>query len=173
MGETRWLNAEEQRIWRAYLFATRLMLDRLERDLQEAAGIPIAYYEVLVRLSESPTRTVRMSELADLSLHSRSRLSHAVARLEEVGWVQRESCDSDRRGSYAVLTEAGFDALVAAAPRHVESVRTHLFDTLEPEQLSELRSISEALLEHLVSVGASCPSLPPGCEPEAQQGQSE
>ena len=149
MAEPRWLNVDEQHAWRAFLTATRLLFDQLDRELQHDAGMPHAYYEILVRLSEAPDRTIRMSELANRSQSSRSRLSHAVARLEEMGWVRRDTCDTDRRGSFAVLTDKGFAALAAAAPGHVEGVRTHLLDQLTPEQVEQLRTISEAIVAHL------------------------
>jgi DNA-binding MarR family transcriptional regulator len=149
--ETRWLDAEEQRVWRAFLAATQLLGDRLDQELQHNSGIPHTYYEVLVRLSEVPGRRLRMSELADRSLSSRSRLSHAVARLEEAGWVRRETCPTDRRGQLAVLTDAGFAALEAAAPGHVEGVRAHLFDQLTPQQVRQLGEICTAVSEHLRS----------------------
>jgi DNA-binding MarR family transcriptional regulator len=160
MAEVRWLDAEEQRVWRAYLAATRLLAAQLERELQRDSGIPHAYYEILVRLSEAEGRTLRMSELADASESSRSRLSHAVARLEEAGWVVRESCETDRRGAFARLTDEGFAALAAAAPAHVESVRTHLLDPLTPEQVRHLGEISEAILQGLRLHGADCPGHP-------------
>jgi DNA-binding MarR family transcriptional regulator len=147
--QTRWLDEGEQRAWRAYLASTRLLLSQLDRELQRDSGIPHAYYEILVRLSDSADRTLRMSELADASDSSRSRLSHAVARLEEAGWVRRESCPTDRRGAFARLTDEGFAALVAAAPDHVESVRRHLFDQLTPAQVTSLREIAEAILAGL------------------------
>jgi DNA-binding MarR family transcriptional regulator len=146
---TRWLDEEEQRTWRAFLHASRALWDALDRELQRDAGMPHAYYEILVRLSEAPNRMLRMSDLAQATSSSRSRLSHAVARLEEYGWVRREDCPTDRRGQLAVLTDAGFRVLEAAAPGHVEGVRTHLFDQLTPEQVGELRQISEAMLDHL------------------------
>ena len=146
---TRWLNEEEQRTWRAFLHASRALWDALDRELQRDAGMPHAYYEILVRLSEAPDRMLRMSDLAQATSSSRSRLSHAVARLEEYGWVRREDCPTDRRGQLAVLTDAGFRVLEAAAPGHVEGVRTHLFDQLTPEQVGQLRQISEAMLDHL------------------------
>jgi DNA-binding MarR family transcriptional regulator len=154
---TRWLDAEEQRAWRAYLTATQLLNAQLDRELQRDSGIPHAYYEILVRLSEAPDRVLRMSELADAADSSRSRLSHAVARLEEAGWVRRESCPTDRRGSFARLTDEGFAALEVAAPAHVESVRAHLIDRLSPEQIVQLRDISEAIVAGLrgVEPGAS------------------
>ena len=148
--QPRWLDGDESRIWIAWLLSTRLLWEEFERDLQRDASMPFSYYEILVMLSESPGRTQRMSDLADATQSSRSRLSHAVTRLEELGWVRRESCPSDRRGAFAVLTDEGFAALAAAAPYHVESVRTHLFDQLSPTQLTQLREISDVLLDHLL-----------------------
>ncbi|MFI9643145.1 MarR family winged helix-turn-helix transcriptional regulator [Micromonospora sp. NPDC051925] len=146
---TRWLDPDEQQTWRAFLAASRALMENLDRELQRDAGMPHAYYEILVRLSEVPDRRLRMSELADLTGSSRSRLSHAAARLETAGWIRRQECPTDRRGQVAVLTEAGFAALAAAAPGHVEGVRRHLFDALSPAQVDQLRRISEALVVHL------------------------
>ncbi|MEV0397333.1 MarR family winged helix-turn-helix transcriptional regulator [Polymorphospora rubra] len=146
---TRWLDPDEQRTWRAFLTASRALMETLDRELQRDTGMPHAYYEILVRLSEAPGRRLRMSELADASGSSRSRLSHAVARLEEAGWVRRENCPTDRRGQLAVLTDHGFEVLAAAAPGHVEGVRSHLFDPLTPAQVDQLRRISEAIIDHL------------------------
>ena len=146
---TRWLEPDEQRTWRAYLTASRALMETLDRELQRDAGMPHAYYEILVRLSEAPRRRLRMSDLAEASGSSRSRLSHAVARLEAAGWVRREECPTDRRGQIAVLTDEGFATLAAAAPGHVEGVRRHLFDALSPAQIDQLRRISEALAAHL------------------------
>ncbi|MBM0230657.1 MarR family transcriptional regulator [Micromonospora sp. STR1_7] len=146
---TRWLNPDEQRTWRAFLTASRALMDTLDRELQRDAGMPHAYYEILVRLSEAPGRQLRMSDLAEAAGSSRSRLSHAVARLETAGWVRREECPTDRRGQVAVLTDDGFATLAAAAPGHVEGVRRHLFDALSPAQIDQLRGISETLAEHL------------------------
>lgn len=148
-GETRWLDADEQKAWRAWLYGNLLLQDRLDRELTHATGISHAYYEILVQLSEAPDRMLRMSQLAERSLSSRSRLSHAVSRLEERGWVRRQVCPDDGRGQLAVLTDEGFEALEAAAPVHVESVRTHLFDQLSPEQVAAMRDLGETLLRHL------------------------
>jgi DNA-binding MarR family transcriptional regulator len=128
-------------------------MDTLDRQLQHEAGIPHTYYEILVRLSEVPDRALRMSQLAVSSMSSRSRLSHAVARLEETGWVRRRECPTDRRGAVCELTDAGFAALQAAAPGHVAAVRENLFDQLTPDQVIALRDISEALATHLGGEG--------------------
>lgn len=128
-------------------------MERLSQELQRDAGIPHAYYEILVRLSEAPEHRMRMSELASASQSSRSRLSHAVARLEEMGWVERAQCPTDRRGSFAALTPAGFRALQAAAPGHVRGVRNHLFDLLDAGQVETLREIGETVVRHLTATG--------------------
>src|SRR5207245_7361985 len=107
VAQTRWLTDAEQLTWRAFLEATRRLDDQLDRELQHEAGFPLAYYTILVMLSEAPGRTLRMSELAQRTWSSRSRLSHAVDRLEEKGWVKRISCPSDTRGALAPLTDAG------------------------------------------------------------------
>jgi DNA-binding MarR family transcriptional regulator len=146
---TRWLSDDEQATWRSFLVASRLLWDQVERQLQADAGLPHAYYEILVRLSEAPDRRLRMNQLASTSLSSRSRISHAVARMEEEGWVVREPCGTDGRGLDAVLTDAGLAQLRATAPGHVEQVRELLIDPLSPEQLAALRDISETLVEHL------------------------
>jgi DNA-binding MarR family transcriptional regulator len=150
VSDPRWLDAEERRIWLGWVFTSRLLWEEIERDLQRDSGLSFGHYEILVMLSEAPTRQRRMSELADATQSSRSRLSHAVARLEELGWVRRETCAEDRRGQLAVLTDDGFAALEAAAPMHVESVRRHFFDQLPPDQLAHLRDIQMTLLDHLL-----------------------
>ncbi|MEU4536567.1 MarR family transcriptional regulator [Streptosporangium sp. NPDC023825] len=155
---TRWLTDDEQRAWRAFALATRLLTDRLDRDLLAAADMPPTYYELLVLLSEAPERTMRMSELASWTNSKPSRISHAINKLEQKAWVRREHCADDRRGWLAVLTDDGFAALQAAAPRHVVSVREHLIDLLTPEQLRNLEDISRVLLDHLTEPGPSSPS---------------
>jgi DNA-binding MarR family transcriptional regulator len=144
----KWLSEEEQRAWRAFGTATRLLNERLERDLQ-ATGMPLTYYELLVMLSEAPDRTLRMAELAKWTRSKPSRISHAVNKLEQAGWVRREHYAADRRGWLAVLTDEGLQALQAAAPMHVTSVRANLIDVLSAEQLRHLADISRTLLDHL------------------------
>lgn len=152
---TRWLSPDEQRVWRSFLRVNRQLFAVLEREIQVDAGIPHAYYEVLAALSEAPARTLRMSELAARALSSRSRLSHAVNRLEAVGWVRRDSCDADRRGAFAVLTDDGFAALERAAPAHVEAVRTHLFDGLDSRQVAALGAVLGTIERHMDELGAA------------------
>jgi len=168
-AQPRWLDADEQATWRAFLDVLRLLGDRLERDLQAEVGIPHGYYEILVRLSEAPDRTLRMSQLAENALSSRSRISHAVNRLEELGWVRRRDCDTDRRGQLAILTDEGYAALDAAAPGHVESVRTHVFDQLSERQVKQLRAISEAIRDHLAPDGPGAPACPPLTDPRTRE----
>jgi DNA-binding MarR family transcriptional regulator len=146
MSEPRWLDDAQQRAWRAYLESTILLFEALDRQLQRDAGMPHAYFEILVRLSEAEGRALRMSELADDTHSSRSRLSHAVARLEERGWVVRRDCETDRRGQVAVLTDDGFAVLEAAAPGHVEAVRRYVIDRLTPEQVAQLTAIGETIV---------------------------
>ena len=152
---TRWLDDDERAAWLAFVFGTRLLWDEVERDLQRDAQLPFGYYEILVMLSDAPGRTLRMSDLADATKSSRSRLSHAVARLEREGWVRREECPTDRRGANAVLTDAGFLELEAAAPSHVESVRRHLFDQLSTAQVEQLHDICTTLLGHLLPIAGA------------------
>lgn len=149
MSGTRWLSDDEQSVWREFSTAVDMLRGHVESQLQRDARMPSTYYDVLVRLSEAPDRTLRMSELAERSRSSRSRLSHAVARLEENGWVRREHCATDKRGAFATLTPAGFAALEAAAPGHVEAVREALFDPLTPEQVRQLGEISAAIRDRL------------------------
>ena len=149
MPEPRWLTEDEQTTWRLFLAATRHLFEALDRELQLEAGISHSYYVLLVALSEAPARSLRMHELARLTGSSPSRLSHAVARLEEAGWVERCRSADDRRGALATLTDLGFATVAAAAPIHVESVRRHLFDLLGPGQASQLRALSESVLGDL------------------------
>jgi len=145
-AQARWLDADEQATWRTYLAASKAIGDAIESQLQRDVEIPHTYYEILVRLSEAPDRRLRMSQLADRCLASRSRLSHAVTRLEERGWVSREACPDDGRGMLAALTDQGMNALTDAAPGHVNAVREQIFDRLSTDQIKQLREIGEAIL---------------------------
>jgi len=144
--EPRWLSAEEQASWRSFVDGFRALIDVLDRQLQADSNLPHTYFELLIPLSEAPNRTMRMSELAGAARSSRSRLSHAVARLEERGWVRRSDCPTDRRGQLAHLTDEGFAVVAAAAPGHVEAVRKYLIDRLSPQQLKVMGEIGQVLL---------------------------
>lgn len=146
---SRWLSEAEQVSWRSWLAANLLLPDRLGRDLQAEAGLTLADYEILVRLSEAPDRRVRLSDLATQTLSSRSRLSHQMDRMERARYVRREECEDDKRGFYAVLTEHGWQTLVAAAPIHVESVRRRLVDVLTAEEFAELGRINAKIVTAL------------------------
>ncbi|MDA9790972.1 MarR family transcriptional regulator [bacterium] len=146
---TRWLNDDEQRAWRAWIEASNLLNHRLSADLQRQHDITLADYEILVQLSEHPERRMRMSELADATLSSRSRLSHQVDRLVKRGFVERQECELDKRGSFAALTDHGWKAIVTAAPDHVTSVREHLVDVLGPQDFAALGAACDRITSNL------------------------
>lgn len=148
---TRWLNDEQQESWRAWLAANMLVPDLLGRDLQAQIGLTFADYEILVRLSETDDRRLRMSDLAEVTLSSRSRLSHQIDRMQKAGLVDRQECTDDRRGYFAVLTDKGWETLVLAAPIHVESVRRRLLDVLTDAEFEELGRLSRKLVDGLDS----------------------
>ncbi len=159
--DPRWLTSEEQLVWRSYIEAARLLEDHLDRQLQRDAGMPHVYYGLLVKLAESPERRLRMTELARYAKITRSRLSHAVARLEKTGWVRREDCPDDKRGQFAILTDEGLRVLRRTAPGHVAAVRRALFDRLTPEQQKSLGEIMRIVAEGLQpsEAGADLPWL--------------
>lgn len=146
---TKWLNGDEQRAWRAWIAASNTLNHRLSADLQEQHDITLADYEILVQLSEHPERRMRMSDLADATLASRSRLSHQVDRLVKRGLVERQECEFDKRGSFAALTDQGWKAIVAAAPDHVESVRTYLVDVLTTQEFEALGKACRKISDHV------------------------
>lgn len=140
----RWLDTEQQKIWRAYLDAVARIDTHLD-DILRPFGLDLGEYEILVRLSESPDRRMRMSDLADAARQSRSRLTHTVARMEKKHLLTRTPCASDRRGVIAVLTDEGYDLLVSAAPAHVASVRDVLVDVVEPTDFEALGRAMQAV----------------------------
>lgn len=140
--QVRWLSDDQQQWWRAYRDGTARLLDVLGRELEDDSGLSLGEYEVMVRLSEAEGRTLRMSELAGELAHSRSRLTHTIRRMENVGLVERTPCLEDARGVNCTMTDLGWQRLVAAAPAHVRSVRAHLVDVLGPEQM---RALGEAM----------------------------
>lgn len=134
----RWLDEQEQADWRAYLDATSLLQEALNRDLVAAFDLTLDEYEIMVRLSENEGRKMRMSQLAGEVVHSRSWLTHTIKRMEKAGYVERAMCIEDRRGVECVLTNSGYSTLVKAAPVHVESVRKGLLDRMTPTQFHTL-----------------------------------
>jgi DNA-binding MarR family transcriptional regulator len=145
--QVRWLEPEQQSHWRAYLTASAIITTALSAQLEEEAGLSLSEYEVLVRLSETEDHTLRMSQLADGLVHSRSRLTHTVRRMEERGLVERRPCEADGRGVNCHMTPLGFETLVAAAPGHVMAVRRVLVDVLTPEQFEALGPAMAAVTE--------------------------
>ncbi|WP_282693247.1 MarR family transcriptional regulator [Streptomyces sp. CC208A] len=145
---TPWLTDAEQCAWRTFLDVQRMLTHQLERDLQPF-GLTMNDYEILVNLSESAERRLRMSDLAAATLQSKSRLSHQITRMENAGLVERVNCESDRRGLYAVLTDHGMETMRKVAPHHVESVRDHFIDRLTPEALDALHASLKPVAERL------------------------
>jgi DNA-binding MarR family transcriptional regulator len=151
------LDDDEQRIWRRLAAVITLVPAALESQLQRDAHLTHFGYWAMAMLSEAPGRSLRMSELALMANGSQSRLSHLISRLEERGWVRRERVGEDGRGYVAVLTDAGYEKVVATAPGHVEEVRQLIFDQLSPEQLRALDAICQAILDKLGPVeGKTC-----------------
>jgi DNA-binding MarR family transcriptional regulator len=142
----KWLTASEQQAWRAFLVASQLVDERLDRQLQRDAGMPHAYYGILVGLSEAPDRSLRMSELARRLRYSQSRLTHAISSMERNGWVERRDCDTDRRGQIVGITTAGTSVLTAAAAGHAAEVRAAVFDRLSADQVGRLAEICNQII---------------------------
>ncbi|NLG55316.1 MAG: MarR family transcriptional regulator [Rhodococcus sp.] len=138
-----WLTADEMRAWRGYMDGNQRLMSVLNRDLQEAHGLSLADYRILVFLSESEDGSLRMSSLADGILSSRSRLTHQIRRMEMDGLVKRDSCVEDGRGVRAIITDEGRRRLSEAAPTHVAGVRSNLINLLTKTQLKVLAEVFE------------------------------
>ncbi|MFF3664892.1 MarR family winged helix-turn-helix transcriptional regulator [Microtetraspora malaysiensis] len=151
MDDPRWLTPQEQRAWRTHLTVHRLLSHQLDRELHEA-GLSLNDYEILVNLSESPGRRMRMSDLADATVQSRSKLSHQISRMEAAGLVTREHCEDDRRGTFAVLTALGWETIQRVALNHVAGVRHHFIDRLTADQVTALETIYTPIVAHLQRV---------------------
>jgi len=152
-----WLTDGEQAAWRRFISGANRLLERLDQDLK-AVGLNHDDYAVLVHLSEAPDGQLRMADLADLSVESRSRLSHHIGRLEAKGFVRRESCPNDRRGFFAVLTDEGREMIEHAAPIHVAGVRRYFLDQLSAD---ELQTVATAFAR--VDDGLGCPGAAGSC----------
>ena len=149
-----WLSDSEQASWRAILRGTRLLETALDDALHDS-GLQLSEYEIISMLSESPSRRLRMSELAAMVVQSRSRLTHTAKRLEARGWVTREQCLGDRRGVELVLTPVGLEAVDEIAKVHVQSVRDNLVDIMTPAQFSAIGDAMAIVCDHLDPEGVS------------------
>ena len=147
--EPRWLDADERAAWLRLIAVVELLPSTLDAQLRRDSQLTHFDYYVLAMLSESPERTLRMTALAARTNATLPRLSHVVRRLEDRGLVERFPCPQDGRATNARLTTAGWEAVVAAAPGHVEAVRRHVLDPLTPTQVTQLREICDALLPTL------------------------
>jgi DNA-binding MarR family transcriptional regulator len=149
---TVWLTDEQQSAWRALLHMTSRLQSRLNRELQSSASLSLAEYDVLVLLSEAPDTRLRVRDMADELQWEQSRVSHQVSRMTAKGLVEREECETDRRGSYVGLTEAGRSAIEHAAPEHARLVRRLVFTGLTDRQVTALRNTANAVLAELGAV---------------------
>jgi len=150
---TRWLDEGEQRAWRTYLRMHRQLTVRLNRQLQADSGLSLADYEVLVLLTDVPEGYVRPFELQRRLQWEQSRLSHHLTRMQRRGLIERKECDEDARGALIVLTDAGRRAIEAAAPGHVEAVRSLFFDGLTGDQVEMLEKLAAQVLTRLEPAG--------------------
>jgi DNA-binding MarR family transcriptional regulator len=156
-----WLTDEEHDAWIRLAGVLIKLPAALDAQLQRDAGISHFEYMVLSRLSEAPSHTLHMSDLAVLASGSLSRLSHVATRLQRRGWVRRESCPGDGRYTNAVLTGEGMAKVEATAPGHVTAVRALVIDALRAGQIEQLRDISQAIMDQ----------VNPGAERYARPGQ--
>jgi DNA-binding MarR family transcriptional regulator len=140
------LSSAELAAWRTFLRAHATITRRLEAELVAEHELPLASYDVLVQLSESPVQALRMTELAERVLLSRSGLTRLVDRLERDGLVRRQACPDDARGTLAVLTPAGLERLRAAWPTHLRGVSEHVTSKLSPGELVTLQQLLARLV---------------------------
>ena len=140
--KAKWLTPSEESAWRKYIVASRRLLEALDDDLA-ANGLSLSDYEILVHLSDAKDRMLRMSDLAEKTILSKSRLSHRIKYMEGKGWVERQKCDSDKRGTWAVMTSKGWNAIVKAAPDHVTSIRKRFIDQISKADQANIEAAFE------------------------------
>ncbi|HHW50508.1 MAG TPA: MarR family transcriptional regulator [Pseudoclavibacter sp.] len=138
MSEARWLTPGEMDTWLTLIAVAMQLPPALDAQLRADAGITHFEYYVMAILSEAPQRRMRLSDLADRTNGTLSRLSHTITKLVDRGWVTREASDEDARATVARLTEQGWDKVVATAPGHVERVRRLIFDHVNAADVAEL-----------------------------------
>jgi DNA-binding MarR family transcriptional regulator len=146
---TPWLSQEQQHNWRSFIGGITVLMDHLDRDLRTQHDLSLGEYEILVRLSEAPNRSIRMAELAAAVAHSRSRVTHTISRLERDGIVRRDTCSDDGRGVSAVLTDHGFSVLEKAAHTHVRGVHDYLIVNAPDEEFEVVGRVMQRVLETL------------------------
>ncbi|HEU5357431.1 MAG TPA: MarR family transcriptional regulator [Actinocrinis sp.] len=159
IAEPRWLTDSEQHTWRAWLEVMRLLPAQLEDRLHDRHDLNLTDYQVLVELSESAEGKLRMTELANRTSLSKSRLSHQIGRMEKSGLVERQDCPSDRRGAFAVITEQGWAVMRSAAPGHVDDVRELFIDLMSPEEIAVVGHAMGVIAHRLRQTpGLGCPN---------------
>lgn len=144
-----WLTPDELRVFRAFNRAWVSVSASLDADMERETGLPRTYFDILWRLRRAPNRSMRMSQLAEITHSKASRITHAVGRLEAAGLVLRVVPEGDRRGWLAVLTDKGMERAEQAAPVYARSVRDHVLRPLTKEARDQLTAIGETLLGHL------------------------
>ncbi|MDG6101372.1 winged helix-turn-helix transcriptional regulator [Dactylosporangium aurantiacum] len=170
MTDPNWLDEREQRAWRGFLAVNAAVRGRIARQLQQETGLSSADYAVLVSLSEAPGGRLRVFQLRVAADWEKTRLTHQITRMTSRGLVVREPCPDDPRGAFVTLTEAGWEAITAAAPLHVAHVRRWFFDALDPRHVEALLDLNDTVLAHLREAdrtdGAACPpcDVPPSCD---------
>ena len=140
------LTAPELGAWRGFLRVHSALIKELDAELEARHGIPLSSYEVLIALADAPEQRLRMAELADQALLSRSGMTRLVDRLQKQGLLDRERCDCDARGAYAVLTEKGRRLLSEARPAHLQGVRERFLRQLDDGEMATLADIWERLV---------------------------
>jgi DNA-binding MarR family transcriptional regulator len=161
--DTQWLDDQEISAWLRLMAVVELLPGVLDAQLRRDATLSHFEYQVLAMLSEAPERTLRMTALASLTNATLPRLSHVVGRLEGRGLVQRRPCAEDRRATNASLTDEGWSKIVETAPGHVETVRHHVIDALDRDQVGQLRDICESILARIDPDGSrTAPYRRPG-----------
>ncbi len=161
--QPRWLDKDQDRAWRTWLLMSELLRSQLAHDLQSETGLSDADFAILVHLSEAEESRMRMTDLAAALRWSKSRLSHQFTRMESRGLVRRADCPSDARSTFAELTPCGRATIEGAAPVHVESVRRHFIDRLEPSQLAAVSDVAAVIADHLLAIGTESEDGAPPC----------
>lgn len=149
MDDERWLEPQQLEAWKKFVAVVELLPGVLDGQLQREAQLTHFEYFTLATLSESPLRTLRMTALAAQTNSTLPRLSHVASRLEVRGFLDRVPCPEDRRATNAVLTDAGWEKVVATAPGHVKTVRTSVIDALDDRDISDLDRVMGRLLARL------------------------